>query len=256
MRDPRSSQPVAKQAAPLIGFELVIPTLQPCYHATHTGMPTYSVESVHSQGLEQPAVIGPDQPTDVSVRVFSRRKASDPQQQPIKGRPPMHINRNTIDTLFGQPQAQAAQHLGISVTAFKQTCRKLGVMRWPNCGKKCNRMQNAQRDSLNVRDSVVTQAYHLRPALQWVASTDDEMALPQHVISTHVPDIADAREIQPSFAAQDTNTDNIDDVLEKESAATQGTYLHWDGWISARPQALQENEKVSRQKPHVHFEAQ
>jgi len=153
----------------------------------------------------------------------------------------MHINRNRIVPFFGQPQAQAAQHLDISVTAFKKTCRKLGMMRWPNYGKKRTRMQNVQRDSLTVRDSVVTQSYYLQPALQWVASTEEEMALPQHAISTHVPYIAHAREIQPSFAAQDTNTDDIDDVLEKESAATQGTYLHWDGWISARPQALQEN---------------
>ena len=162
-------------------------------------MPTYSIEPACIQGLEQPVVISPDQPIDVSVRVFSRRKASDPQQQPIKGRPPMHINRNTIDTLFGQPQAQAAQHLNISVTALKQICRKLGVTRWP-CGRGKTR-HNAQRATLTVDDSSVSELFYLQPKPQLGGP---EVALPQPVAGT----IANA------------------------SGLFENTSLHWDGWNS------------------------
>jgi len=125
---------LAKQAAPLSGFQPASPTL---HYLANSGMLTSSIEPVHSQGLEQPVFIGPNPPLDMSVRVFSRRKADDPQHHSIKGRLPLHIDRNAITALFGQPQALAAQHLGISVTALKKTCRKLGVMRWPHCGRKC-----------------------------------------------------------------------------------------------------------------------
>ena len=33
--------------------------------------------------------------------------------------------------LFGVPQPLAAKELGISLTALKQICRKLGIVRWP-----------------------------------------------------------------------------------------------------------------------------
>ena len=41
------------------------------------------------------------------------------------------VDISTLQPLFGLPQEEASKLLGISVTAMKQLCRKLGVGRWP-----------------------------------------------------------------------------------------------------------------------------
>ena len=48
-----------------------------------------------------------------------------------KGRPRVQVDVGAIETLFGIPQPLAAKTLGISLTALKQVCRKMGVARWP-----------------------------------------------------------------------------------------------------------------------------
>jgi hypothetical protein len=48
-----------------------------------------------------------------------------------KGRPRVQVNVEAIEALFGIPQPLAAKTLGISLTALKQVCRKMGVARWP-----------------------------------------------------------------------------------------------------------------------------
>jgi len=48
-----------------------------------------------------------------------------------KGRPPVKVDEGAMRLLFGVPQPLAAKELGISLTALKQICRKLGVVRWP-----------------------------------------------------------------------------------------------------------------------------
>jgi len=51
--------------------------------------------------------------------------------QPRKGRPSVKVDEGAMRLLFGVPQPLAAKELGISLTALKQICRKLGVERWP-----------------------------------------------------------------------------------------------------------------------------
>jgi hypothetical protein len=50
---------------------------------------------------------------------------------PEKGRLPVKVDRETIQTMFGMPQPDASRALGVSLTALKQVCRKLGITRWP-----------------------------------------------------------------------------------------------------------------------------
>ena len=69
----------------------------------------------------------------MSVRIFPRRKAGEnsvmgPSLQ--KGRAPLKFDRNSIQPLFAMPQKDAARMLGISVTALKKVCRKLGIPTW------------------------------------------------------------------------------------------------------------------------------
>lgn len=64
------------------------------------------------------------------VKLFPRRKAGHNEVHE-KGRPPVKVSVETIEAMFCMPQAAACKVLGISLTALKQVCRKLGITRWP-----------------------------------------------------------------------------------------------------------------------------
>ena len=66
----------------------------------------------------------------MSVRVFPRRKAGEECNTPEKGRLPLKLDIGTIQPLFALPQKDAANVLGISLTALKKVCRKLGIHSW------------------------------------------------------------------------------------------------------------------------------
>ena len=65
------------------------------------------------------------------VHLFPRRKAGADSVPVAKGRQPVELTRRAISAMFVMPQPHAARHLGISLTALKQVCRKLGIVRWP-----------------------------------------------------------------------------------------------------------------------------
>ena len=66
-----------------------------------------------------------------AVRVFPRRKGSERSCVcPEKGRVPLRFDLKSIQPLFALTQKDAAKHLGISLTALKKVCRKLGVRSW------------------------------------------------------------------------------------------------------------------------------
>ena len=70
--------------------------------------------------------------TVLQVQLFPRRKQGDiTESKPERGRAPVVINVEEISALFRLPQGEAASSLGLSLTAFKKTCRNLGVARWP-----------------------------------------------------------------------------------------------------------------------------
>ena len=66
----------------------------------------------------------------IRVHLFPRRKAGD-DAVPVKGRQPVELTREAIAAMFTVPQPKAAQDLGVSLTALKQGCRRLGITRWP-----------------------------------------------------------------------------------------------------------------------------
>jgi hypothetical protein len=81
------------------------------------------------------------------VHLFPRRKAGD-SVFPEKGRLPVKVDRETIEAMFGMPQPEASRALGVSLTALKQVCRKLGIPRWPyqrpcKRGKRCRSRSQA-----------------------------------------------------------------------------------------------------------------
>jgi hypothetical protein len=58
--------------------------------------------------------------------IFPRRKAGSGG-----GVQPVVITPDVLRALAGRPLSEAAQRLGVSATALKHACRKLGILRWP-----------------------------------------------------------------------------------------------------------------------------
>ena len=91
---------------------------------------------------------------DVSgaVRIFPRQKlgdgrtASEPER--LRGRRPLLVSRQMVEAKFQLKQKDAAIEFGISLTAFKQVCRKLGVDRWPY--RRPNRASAAAAGTVNL----------------------------------------------------------------------------------------------------------
>ena len=71
------------------------------------------------------------------------------QRRTSKGRPAARVDVNSMRTMFGMPQPEAAKALGVSLTTLKQACRRLGLSRWPyRRPSKANPRVSA--DTLNV----------------------------------------------------------------------------------------------------------
>ncbi len=60
--------------------------------------------------------------------IFPRRKAGQHARLNSK---PVVLNETTLRKLFALPLHEAATNLGISATAMKSACRKLGIKKWP-----------------------------------------------------------------------------------------------------------------------------
>jgi hypothetical protein len=60
--------------------------------------------------------------------IFPRRKAGEPTRLNSK---PVVLNDSVLRQLFTLPLHEAAVRLGISATAMKSACRKLGIKKWP-----------------------------------------------------------------------------------------------------------------------------
>lgn len=58
-------------------------------------------------------------------KIYPRRKT---RQEPL--RTPVEVTLDLVTALRNLPLNQAADRLGISATAFKKACRKLGIVRW------------------------------------------------------------------------------------------------------------------------------
>jgi len=81
------------------------------------------------------------------VWLFPRRKLGEGSNSSTeKGRPPLKVGIESIEPLYGLPQKEAAKALGISLTALKQVCRKLGIHRWPYWRKKKSRSSAGSGD--------------------------------------------------------------------------------------------------------------
>ncbi|EKX38482.1 hypothetical protein GUITHDRAFT_115446 [Guillardia theta CCMP2712] len=60
------------------------------------------------------------------VQIFPRRK----QGEEVRSKP-VFLSESDVSSLFHLRQPDAANQLGISVTALKNACRRLGITEWP-----------------------------------------------------------------------------------------------------------------------------
>ena len=84
----------------------------------------------------------------IQVCLFPRRKAGELRSSLPRGRAPLKVDGHAIQSLFDRPQGEAAKQLGISITAMKQVCRKLDIVRWPYRRKKKAESARAAHTSL------------------------------------------------------------------------------------------------------------
>jgi hypothetical protein len=71
------------------------------------------------------------------ILIFPRHKAGEKgTDHPVRGRSPLTVSLQLIQSKFSLPQSEAAISLGISRTALKQVCRRLCVQSWPYRRKK------------------------------------------------------------------------------------------------------------------------
>ncbi|EKX43234.1 hypothetical protein GUITHDRAFT_110651 [Guillardia theta CCMP2712] len=81
-------------------------------------------------------------PPDASIRVYPRRRHS--VQRPMSA---VEVTRSDLESLFHVKQEQAAASLGLSLTAFRGACRRLGITRWPyNKGKEASSLRRIGRE--------------------------------------------------------------------------------------------------------------
>mmetsp|Transcript_24458 Transcript_24458/g.55161 ORF Transcript_24458/g.55161 Transcript_24458/m.55161 type:complete len:140 (-) Transcript_24458:101-520(-) len=66
--------------------------------------------------------------TDVA-RIFPRRKAGETPSASNKS--VVTLSKKDISLLFHLKQGDAANRLGISLTALKKACRRVGIDKWP-----------------------------------------------------------------------------------------------------------------------------
>jgi hypothetical protein len=86
------------------------------------------------------------------VCIFPRRKAGESVRTcPEKGRAPLKFDLASIQPLFALSQKDAARALGISLTALKTMCRKLGITSWVQV--RDVRAQASPRAALTPRSS-------------------------------------------------------------------------------------------------------
>lgn len=65
-----------------------------------------------------------------ALRLFPRRKAGESDLKALGG--PVDLSKEIVDEFVGMSMKEASQKLGISASAMKKACRKLGIQKWPH----------------------------------------------------------------------------------------------------------------------------
>ena len=127
--------PNAKIKHVLVRFEAAPPT---AHGGFGSSLPFRPISAPHTlpadqddseQRSQRSGRRGEESPPLLQTQIYPRRKASDPQQRdaPLA---PVTLTLEVLDSLADVPLYRAAEKLGVSATALKLACRKLGVRKW------------------------------------------------------------------------------------------------------------------------------
>ncbi len=79
----------------------------------------------------------------MQVNIFPRPRRSLEQ-------PPVVVTRDVLESFAHIPQYRAAKLMGVSITALKSACRKLGVSRWPVKRSVCKKAETCRVVDIDV----------------------------------------------------------------------------------------------------------
>ena len=139
------------------------------------------------------------------VWIYPRRKAGEKDAgTSAKGRPAMQLGYSAVAALFDIPQGEAAQRLGISLTALKTASRKLGISRWPYTRVK----------------KVYARATTLAPSVGLQAGERFRHGSQSQVLESEERQAGDLR-VQPDGGGEGDASDGRGDQVPAETAAQQ-----------------------------------
>ena len=159
---------------------------------THHLLSTKPLFKIHS------SLSGPDRASNTreSMVILRTRKPATCQES-LK--PRIFITLQLLDTLRGLSLPHAARVVGVSATAFKRACRRLGVLRWDfrrGPGRVSSRQSGisstasfgsaeAGRESLDVVDAAFPETEFTASFIDGMEATETELAkLPDEMIET------------------------------------------------------------------------
>jgi len=189
-----------------------------------------------------------------NILIFPRQKAGENcTDHPVRGRSPLKVSLQLIQSKFSLPQSEAAISLGISRTALKRVCRRLCVQSWPYRRKKDpaashapTRTSSALKEVLeeareSKSQSSSTDSVEMRVPLSDVAS-EEEAALAglEQIYGLHGydDDLAWLVQMDPqSLAKKDALSIRFTD---RNSENASSNLMHLDSWMSSYIQASEE----------------
>ena len=89
-------------------------------------------------------------PDAAAATVFPRRKPGHTKREPCSAVAPVAVSLEVLESLASYSLPLAASKLGISATAMKKACRKLGISRWPYLPARTGRTFEAQVAQVEV----------------------------------------------------------------------------------------------------------
>jgi len=158
--------------------------------------------------------------------VFTRRRAGQPARLSSD---PVALTKSRLEALFNLPIRDAADILGISITALKKACRRIGVERWPykkttkGVASRPARSKSPSQESCSSGDDAISEASTTRNGPPTLLSSsfsfDGKTSFDQSA--------DDASETKTSFdqSADDASETNIVDgdfsmYVEESSSST------------------------------------
>jgi hypothetical protein len=185
-----------------------------------------------------PASVANDNP---DILIFPRHKAGEKgTDHPVRGRSPLAVSLQLIQSKFSLPQSEAAISLGISRTALKQVCRRLCVQSWPYRRKK----EPAAAHVLQPTSTVAA----LKEVLEELCAPSDAAGVSQeeaalagleqfYGLHGYDDDLAWLVQMDPQSLAK---KDALSICFRGNSENAPSILMHLDSWMSSYTQASEE----------------